>query len=390
MKLIFVVLGIAALLAAGCGSGVSYGTTAGVVSIYNGPTNMVAPLSGLAKRATGQPLVNGTYALSPSKMTLTVSGIGFVGPGDDASGVLIHTIADCEATYDRSLGSLTKLNASDIKVPVGTFGGIVVRYHTTYTVVMNDTEAGIYSDPDAPGHLTTTPPAGGPRPIQVRDQNNPGTEEQSAMYFSSPVTISADSLPQIYVVFDPTHWIKADYNNGQFSAPKMGGNPPIIPSMSSFGKAAFYSNIGTAMSYRCWSGDRSPQNGLSYLVLYADETTPVSITWQDMSLCSAGQNAPVVAFNGNGTFWGTYGMLGLDANKTLAWASASSQSGDSPHISGYSGVYKMQELSALGQTTTMSYHCTSSVPQPVSGRNYSSGAPDFTPDGTVNLTLLEN
>jgi hypothetical protein len=385
MKRILSVLAIV-IFVGGCGSGVGYSVTTGTLNVLNGPTNSPV-LAGLPKQVASLPLQDGDYALSPSKMTMTVTGIGFIPPAGNANEVQITSISPCAATYDRSVGSLALLRSSDITVPVGTFGGVTIEYSVTYTMVMNDSIAGIYSDPDAPGHLTTTAPAGGGRPIQIRDQNSNGDYGHATTYFDPPITIDKDSVPQIYAVFDPTHWVKATLNNGTFSAPRMGGNPPIIPSLSSFGKAAFYSNIGTPMSY-LWGG-RGIDSGISLLFLYADAAKPVSVTWQDHDICSPMGGDPVVAFNGNGTLFGTFGMLGLDASHTLAWASPGQASGDGT-ISGYSGVFKMPEISTIGQTTVVSYLCTSNVPQPVSGPNYSSGAPNFTAGGTLTLMLLEN
>jgi hypothetical protein len=82
-------------------------------------------------------------------------------------------------------------------------------------------------------------------------------------------------------------------------------------------------------------------------------------------------------------------MLGLDANHVLAWASPAPGTGNGT-ISAYNGVFRMPELSTVGQTTVLTYLCTSNIPQPVSGKNYSSGAPDFTPSGILTLTLLKN
>ncbi len=382
-----------ALSVGGCGTGVSYSTATGTLSILNGPTNMAATAAstGTGKSISARLTPDGDYALSPSKMTMTVTGIGFIPLGRNQNEVNISPVSGCTATYDRSVGSLAVLRASDITVPVGTFHGVVIRYSTTYTMVMNDSTAGIYSDPSAPNLLTTTAPSGGGQPIQIRDQNSDQDFGHATTFFASPITIDEDSIPLVYVVFDPTHWVKAMLFNGSFSAPRMGGNPPIIPSISSFGKAAFYSNIGTAMSYR-WDG-RGIDSGISLLFLYADATTPVSVTWQDHEICTPtplGGNVPVVAFNGNGTLWGTFGMLGLDANHTLAWASPGGMSSDRSTITGYNGVFRMQEISTIGQTTVLSYQCTANVPQPASGPNYSSGAPDFTADGTLLLTLIAN
>lgn len=388
MKQSFVML-LAAVAFIRCGSGVSYSTATGNVNILNGPTG-AAGLYKSAVRKTTTALENGTYALAPSKMTMTVTGIGFIPAGMtqyDNVKVVMSDVSGCTATFDLTLGSLSVLRTSDFSMPVGTFGGVSVRCRQTYSMVINDTVAGIYSDPASPGGLTTTPPAGGGQPIQIRDQNSDNDEGNFTTYFDNPLTVDENSAPQVYVVFDPTHWIKADYNNGQFSAPYMAGNPPMIASLSNFGRAAYYSNIGTAMSYN-WAG-RSIDSGMSLLFLYADSLTPVSVTWQDHDICTSMGGGHVVAFNGNGWRAGLWGMLGLDANHTLAWASPGPNLGNGT-INAYNGVFRMPEISTVGQTTVLSYLCTSDIPQPISGKNYSSGAPDFTPSGTLTLTLLKN
>jgi hypothetical protein len=391
MKKLSVVL-LVAVLVAGCGSGVTYSTMSGSVKILNGSTGAVGlHKSAVRKATTALALENGTYALAPSKMTLTVTGIGFIPVGmTQYDNFKMIDVSGCTATFDRSLGSLTVLRTSGFTMPVGTFCGVSVRCRQTYTMVINDTVAGIYTDPTSPSGLTTTPPAGGGQPIQIHDQNSESDGETgpggSSTYFDNPITIDENSAPQVYVVFDPTHWVKADLNNGSFSAPRMGGNPPIVPSISRFGKAAYYSNIGTSLSYNM--GNRSADSGMSLLFLYADSLTPISVTWQVYNLCST-SGGSAVAYNGNGTLFGTYGLLGLDASHTLAWASPAG-GGSNGTFTSYNGVFRMPELSTIGQTTVLRYLCTSNVPQPVSGRNYSSGAPNFTPSGTLTLTLLEN
>ena len=391
MRPTFIVL-LTALTFIRCGNGVTYSTTSGSVNILNGPTG-AAGLGKFAvrKAAAALPLENGTYALAPSKMTITVTGIGFIPAGmTQYDNFKMIDVSGCTATFDRSLGSLSLLRTSDFTMPTGTFCGVSIRCRQTYTMVINDTVAGIYSDPASPSGLTTTPPAGGGQPIQIHDQNSEGGGETgpggSSTYFDNPITIDQDSAPQVYVVFDPTHWIKADLNNGSFSAPRMGGNPPIVPSISRFGKAAYYNNIGTSLSYNM--GNRSADSGMSLLFLYADSLTPISVTWQVYNLCSM-SGGSAVAYNGNGTLFGTFGLLGLDASHTLAWASPAG-GGINGSFTAYNGVFRMPELSTVGQTTVLSYLCTSAIPQPVSGRNYSSGAPGFTPSGTLTLTLLEN
>jgi hypothetical protein len=381
-----------ALTAVGCGGGggESGPTVAGAVKVLNGPTSIGVTSSARAAISVGLP--DGTYRLSPSRMTFSITGVGLVPAGASGSDVhvKIHSLSDCTASYDRSQGSLAVMTDCAVEAPTGSFGGIVLQYDPTYTVVMDDSEAGIYSDPSAPGGLTTTLPAGGAKPIQVTDQNQVTLPGQIVTYFTTPLTIAEGSTPQLYVVFDPTHWMVATLSGGSFAAgaPRMSGNPPIVPAASAFGKAALYTNIGTTMSYR--SDGCSGNSCESLLFLYGDATTPVSVTWQDHDICTPMGGSPVVAFNGNGTLWGTCGMLGLDAQENLAWVSPAGFSSSSGAVTGYTGVYSMPALSSLGETTSLAYKCTTTVPQPAAGTNYSSGAPAFTPDGTLSLTLLAN
>lgn len=358
-------------------------------SVLNGPTTAALQASDHSVRGALRPAAaaDGSYRLSPSKMSITVTGISMLPEGKFDPIDEVSRVSGCTATYDRSRGSLAVLDECSLEVPEGTYGGITILYSNTFDVVMDDAAAGIYSDPGAPGLLSSTPPPGGPQPIQVRDQNDDRDEGAATLFFASPVTIGKDSPPSIYVVFDPTHWIVADVNGGVFSAPRMSGNPPIIPSLSAFGKAAYYSNMATPMSYdaRTCSGSSC----VGFLFLYADDATPVTVTWQEHDLCRSMGGTHVVSFNGDGTAMGTYGRLGLDGDGTLAWASPGPVSGDHPpSISGYVGVFSMSQAGTVGDATTLSYRCTTDVPPPVSGPNYSSGAPSFTPDGTLSLTLL--
>jgi hypothetical protein len=177
----------------------------------------------------------------------------------------------------------------------------------------------------------------------------------------------------------------ATLSGGIFAAPRMSGNPPIVATVSPLGKAVLYGNLGTTMSYR-WDGC-TRDTCESLLFLYGDASTPVSVTWQDHDICAPAGGAPVVAFDGDGDRWGTSGLLGLDATGTLAWASPAGFT-SAGLLTGYTGVYAMPVVAAVGQSTTLRYACTASVPKPASGTTYAVGAPTFTPDGTVSLTLL--
>jgi hypothetical protein len=368
----------AALLAGSAAACGGYETTPGTLSVMNGPAAVPAPQP-RQLRVRPPAVSDGPYALSPTTMTMTVTAIGFLAPGESHNDVRLETIEPCTATYDRSLGALAVLSDCGIPVRTGEIGGLVIGYDTTYAVVIDDQTAGIFSDPDAPGGLTTTRPPNGPRPINVRDQNAQEEMGQVASTFVTPLVIEPDSAPQVSVVFEPTHWIKATSMGGVFAPPWMGGNPPIIPAMSRFARAAYYTNLPSTMSYH-WACDF--HTCMSLLFLYSDEVTPVSVTWQDNSICGSGGSA--VAFNGNGANFGTAGMLGLDSAGMLAWASPAATNDQVPS---YTGVYAMPQGTALGQASVVSYRCGADVPPPVAGPTYASGAPTFVADGTLSLTL---
>lgn len=364
-------------------------TTNGVLRILNGattPAQVTNPLNardvGVARYALTDP---GHWRLSPATMSVQVTGISLLPVGYFEPHATILEIEGCTATYDRALGSLVELSACALPVPVGTFGGLTLLYDPTFELVMDDAVAGIYSDPSAPGQLVTTRPAGGPGAIRVTDPHastgrGRGTATQ---FFPSPVTIAEDDTFVLSLVFDPTHWPHAELLDDGFQPPKLGGEAPLMPAPGGLGKAALYSNLPSTASFNL-SGRTDPP--LGFLFLYADERTPATVLWQQGTVCPGG---PMAAYAGDGTEVGTWGRLGLDADGVLAWASAAPVMGDKPpRTTGYTGVYRMNERQALGETTTLSYRCTSEVPPTSGGATYASGAPDFVPDGARLLTLL--
>ncbi len=341
------------------------------------------------RAAVPHPLpTEGVYVLSPSTMTLTVTGIGFVGAGGDPDGAPIAPVDDCTATYDRALGSLVSLGACGAQVAPGRYDGLILRFSDEAMMVVDDSEVGIFSDPDAPGGLVATRPEGGPRPIPVVDQNSGGQDTHARLFFSDALELSEESAPEVFVVFDPTHWMKSNFQVGQFSEPYAAGNPPVLPSLDGFAKASYYTNLGSAGSYLAQGC--TPERCLSLLFLYADVETPHAVTWQDHAICPPlhGGNAPVVSFAGDDLRWGQFGRLGLDAEGVLAWASGEHASGQTSEIASYTGVYRMPEVTTPGGVVTLAYRCTDDVPAPEAGDTYASGAPAFEADGTLTLTLL--
>ncbi len=378
-RLLLFSLVVALLGLNGCGTGASFRPlTTGNLAFYNGATKT----SRESVRFHVGRSAEDTWHVSPSKMTVTIKAIKFLQEGDDADDSSDSIpVTNCTATYDRASTSLIKLTDCAISVPTGTYVGVHIEYGTDYETVIDD-PAGFYTDPAAPYKISTTAPAGGAQPVTLTDSNSNGGFSQMSTYFPTPLTVAEGTQPQVYVVFDPTHWLAVQLSGGQVAQVRTSGNPPIVPSASGFSRASFYSDAGTTLAY---SGGSSHE----FLIFYGDAETPVSLNQPESKfICSESTSAPNVAFNYNGLDWGTFGMLGRDAASSLiSWALAGETTKNNTAISGYRGVLSLQEKSTIGDISTVSFKCTTDVPLPASGRVYST-APTFTADDTFSVTLL--
>ncbi len=373
---------------------------AGSMQFLNGATtappttaqsSLMNAASSSGPSALGTPS-DGPWKLTPKKMTVTVTGVAFAEPGTDPNQVSTNmvSVSGCSATYDQTQPSLMKLSDCAIAAASGTYGSVTIAYSTTYQVLIDD-PAGIYTDPTSSTGLTTARPSGGPQIIPVRDQNGGSATNYMTTYFASPVSVDKNNPPKLFVVFNPIHWVTTMVSGGVPAAPGMSGNPPITPAVSGFGKAEYYSNLGTIQAFDSGAFGCSGNSCTSFLVLYSDATTAQSVNQVDgnLQLCNGTNNSPNVAFNQNGLSWGTFGMLGRDSGGVLTWALPGPTTNNNTAISGYRGVMQMSEVAALGGSTTLSFQCTTSPPAPLAGAvNYGSGHPSLTPGGTISLTLL--
>ena len=381
------VLPLLLLLACGGGGGGGGGTLVkGTAHLLNGSTGTAEAGVKAASRARAAPsaaLSDATYRLTPAQMTVTITGVSFANSFNKAGKNRVD-LSGCSATFDLSRASLTSLRDCQLSAPEGTWTLLTVYYSNTYQALFDDA-AGVYSTSNG---LVASAPEGGAQFLSVTDQNASEAEGQLTLYLPSAVTVDADHPPEVYVVFNPIHWMVTTVSGGSPGAPRMSGNPPIIASTSSFGKAQYYSNVGTLGAYP-WTGD---QMGLIFL--YFDEATPYLVTQVDGNTLlpnELGYADPAVTFDADTLQWGSFGRLGLDADGVLAWAPAYyDNTGTSPVVLGYRGVVEMGQLDTVGSTTTLNYQRTTSPPAPSSGVNYSSGHPSLTPDGSYSLTLLVN
>jgi hypothetical protein len=381
---------LATLPACGGGGGGGGTLVQGTAHLLNGSTAAGVTASAL-REAPGQVAnsatpADGQYRITPEKMTVTIAAVAFSNTDDEIHGNKVE-LDGCSATYDQTKASLTSLADCSLSAPAGTWSRLTVFYGNTYQALFDDA-VGFYSDPASPTGLVSSPPAGGAGFIGVTDQNAGGDAVgQLTLYLPSSVTIDADHPPQAYIVFNPIHWMVTTVSSGTASTPAMAGNPPIIASVSSFGKAAYYTTVGTIGAY-LMQGD-----SYGLVLLYLDASTPYLVTEVDgtsLARVDAYANA-AVAFSGDTLEWGRFGRLGRDADGVLAWCPAYyDSSGTSPAVLGYRGVAAMAEVDAVGDVTTLTYRKTSSPPAPASGVNYSSGHPVFTADGSFSMTLLVN
>lgn len=357
----------------------------GTVELLNGtsPGDVpeVARVQAPGPAAVAEP---GRWALTPSRASTRLRYVSFQGDGLTPSSTT--PLDDCVARYDRSLGSLEPVGSCELTVAVGSYASVRVGYTTTFELVVDDAEAGIWSDPTAPGGLTTTEPDGGAQPIEALDPNTDPDEAEVEVFFTEPLTVREGDTPVVSLVFDPTHWMKTQLGPSGFSEPLASGNPPLMPTVGDLGKAAYYTAQNPAGSYRM---DTCEGNGcMSLLFLYRDADTPFSVTWQDTHPCPSLDGwSPVASFAGDTDRWGAFGRLGLDDAGILAWVSAEDTVGGGGSITGYTGVYRMAEATATGTSVDLDYRCDANVPDPSSGDTFASGAPTFTPTGTIPMTL---
>jgi hypothetical protein len=378
------------LLACGGGGGGGGGgaLVQGTAHLLNGSTGSTgAPALNAAARSAAAPsaaLSDAMYRITPARMTVTVTGVSFDRSAAKA-GMNRVDLSGCTATFDLSKASLTSLGDCALSAPEGTWTLLTVFYSNTYQAVFDDAAAGLYSTSSG---LSTSEPQGGAQPLSVTDQNAGQAEGQLTVTLPSVVTFDAGHPPEVYVVFNPIHWMATTVSGGSPGAPRMSGNPPIIASTSSFGKAQYYTNVGT-LGATPWTGDQ-----LGLVFLYFDAATPYLVTQVDGNTFlpnGLGYADPAVSFDADTLEWGLFGRLGLDADGVLAWAPAYyDNTGQNPVVLGYRGVAEMEQLDTVGSTTSLSYRATTSPPAPSSGVNYSSGHPSFTPDGSYTLTLLVN
>jgi hypothetical protein len=349
------------------------GEVAGKMSFVQGGTS-ASPM--MVAEAHPAPLTAGdSYIVSPRKAKITFTSVEF----RDESGNQLGTseLADCVVTYDRSQPAGSTLLDCPMTLPVGEAFQMKLYFSKQLEVLISDTTNGIYSDPSAPSGYTTTPPATGagfvPYTIMIGD----GTSRATDIIFSSPVTIAADTPPQLFVTTDMIQTFQIMVDSGGTSLTAHPGNDPIaLFAGLSAGSSRFFSNAGSIESYKIGSVD-----GFHALRIFYDAADkPLFL----MSPNTCGPDGPKGAWASPPIGATIGGWLGTDANNLLAWAQPKTNT-----YQEYTAYYVMTDVATLGQGVNLKCKATSTPPPPADGKTYASGAPEMpTSDVDTALTLL--
>jgi|GEM_PF-3500156 len=389
MKSEILAVTLAAMLAA-CGEG-KRPMVAATASAIMGPSTARPSLFTGDDRPPAAPLIEGNYwKLSPDKASLTLTGIDFIADGKMTS----TDLSTCSGLYDRTRRSGEELFQCPIEVPIGKITSLTIRVGTSIDVLIHDPSHGIYTDPSKPGGFATTPPSEGARFATLtvpNTRNNKQNEYPIQVFLTSPLAVTADSTPDLYLVVDLVHSLWAKATNGALALTHEAGVfPPaqIFASFSRPGRSEFYTATNTAenVSTETWLTEWYVR--MNYVS--SDEAGHV---WTgDIPNCMFGNFAneawnisPDVAPDG-GSGMKAGGYLGLDATNHLAWALST----DFTWLD-YRGLFMMKRAAAIGNAVDLTCEFASTVPAPADGNTYASGAPSISIRTTsLSLKLVAN
>jgi hypothetical protein len=346
---------------------------AGNASILHGPAPMASP----AQARTGAHVVptDGWWVVSPDQLRLRLTQLVF---GSDSMGLDDIAIEDCVIPYERDGAGLSQLVDCPFEVDEGSWTEIRLTIDSTYEVLIDDDANGLYTDPTSPTLLTVDqPPAGGAAFVEVTT----GFQVFPTIALADPLVLGPDDTASLSVVVSGLQFLSVYVEGGTARFGGSGGvtEPGMVSLAASVGEPArvgYYvrDTINTALSFNLESiAFNPPPNGRggprAVSTFYSGSSTPSLI---QLVLAGVPADCPVgvpVVHNGPpGPNQGGY--LGLDGDGVLGWASATDQ-----NWTMYDSLWSMDELTTLGDTTTVRCVPTSTDPAPP-GDSFSSGAPD--------------
>jgi hypothetical protein len=211
-------VGVAVIALGACFGGDGGGATVtGNLRFVQGGTSG-AP-SPLRLTNTVAPLTPGyEYIVSPHKAKVTFTSVVFrdeTGRPLEASsqaGEYGPAFSDCTITYDRSLASGSTLLDCDIEMPIGEVSQLGVYFDKNLEILVNDSSVGIYSNPASPTLYSTTAPAGGADFVPFTIMIGNGTSRATPIVFGTPISITADAPPQLYITTDMIQTLQMQVN----------------------------------------------------------------------------------------------------------------------------------------------------------------------------------
>jgi hypothetical protein len=290
----------------------------------------------------------------------------------------------------------------------GTYVGVQLSFDGIYQVVINDPVNGIFTDAGAPNLLSTTAPTGNAGTIEMDLSNMGGT---NVVMFPEPLELKENDTPTLSVIFDPIHWFNTKVSSGAFTE-KLGaaGGPPVLAILGPAARVMFLSsgtpNSGGGLLSPPTAGNIQTGNGgmTDVTVIFSDAKTPVFEGGGGL-LCphpngawgSAEAATPTICTDPNDSNCSEVGgYLGLDPNNVLSWAFPDAHPSGGADYSTYQSLLQMPLPTTIGNTTTLSYVCSTTVPSPSGGANVYTTAPNLTDFATsiggavqtLSLTLL--
>jgi hypothetical protein len=356
------------------------------LTFRNGPTPGAPALAPAEGRRW--PLTAGRWLISPDRVRVTVTRIDLTEAVTYAQRSI--DLPDVVVTYDRAAASLAPLRTTSVVIPDGTYVSMILYMSDTFEVLVDDPVNGVYTDPAAPTGFSAAAPTAGPDFVPITVEWSGGLEPAAQAYFSTPLVVGADSQPGIDVLIHAIHTIKVTASGPTVDYVQETRNPvEVFPATSGVGKAVYYTEAATALTIP----NHPDGSYASVFIFYEDSTTPAYLFLASGNIggpCPSGTGvsgawnaSPAVSpvWDADGRRAGGY--LGRDGSGTIAWALPVDAT-----YSVYDALMEMPEASSVGETSTISCQTLTSVPAPVSGDTYSSGAPPITPDFQKTVTLV--
>ncbi|HUS67011.1 MAG TPA: hypothetical protein VMZ28_20880 [Kofleriaceae bacterium] len=361
------------------------GMVTGSASVLHGPSAMGPAVA----RSVGGPAqaADGRWAVSPDSGQATLTSIALTGA--EPGVVAFAELTDCTFTYDRDDEALDEMLSCPFEVPPGTYINVGVSMSTTFQVLIDDATNGIFTDPASETLLSGTEPDGGAAlvPFTVPGPGGVGDELNSSTFLAEPLVLEEGDSLTIRVVTDMTQTVEVDVSGADIEFRQDFKPVPVFMFATSndVARTAYYTSAGTAESVL--EGD-FPPNTMRFF--YESEDTP-SFVWAGAATagCQMGDtpsNAWAVSHeeapaDDDGNRAGGY--LGLDGGGDLCWVLPHDGTWEAGEV-----VFRMPEVTTLGETSAMVCERTTDIPAPAEGDTYASGCPDVGETGSATLTLV--